>query len=147
MLIKGYELSDELIVEIGKFAVLWNLFEKDYCGYHCTPNTIIEACEYISISNEKQVVLAKALNARRLWFDQLYHNFILSGLYSDDRHPKEDEIKYIESFLKQEADTTCGCLLCISRIRNNLMHGLKDVETLNSQLEIFRAANGILESI
>ena len=29
MLIKGYDLSDELIVEVGKFALLWNLFEKN----------------------------------------------------------------------------------------------------------------------
>lgn len=147
MLIKGFELSDELIVEIGKFAILWNLFEKSYFGYKCTPKKIMEICDCVSVSFEKQESLAKALNDRRMWFEQLYHDFILNGLYSDDRSPTEDEINHIETFLKQEDNTTCGCLLCISRIRNNLMHGLKDAEMLNKQLEIFKAANGILESL
>jgi len=147
MLIKGYDLNDELIVEIGKFAVLWNLFEKNYFGYKCFPKKIMEMCDCISVSIEKQESLAKALNDRREWFGQLYHDFILNGLYTDDRSPAEDEINHIEAFLKQEGNTICGCLLCVSRIRNNMMHGLKDVEKLNSQLEIFKAANGVLESI
>lgn len=147
MLIKEFDLSDELITEIGKFAILWNLFEKGYFGYKCTPKKIMEICDCVSVSIEKQKALAKALNDRRVWFEQLYHDFILNGLYSDDRSPTEDEINHIETFLKQEDSTTCGCLLCISRIRNNLMHGLKDAEMLNKQLEIFKAANGILESL
>lgn len=147
MLIKGFELSDELIVEIGKFAILWNLFEKSYFGYKCTPKKIMEMCDCVSVSIENQEAFAKALNDRRAWFEQLYHDFILNGLYSDGRSPTEDEINHIEAFLKHEDDSTCGCLLCISRIRNNLMHGLKDAEMLNKQLEIFKAANRILESL
>ena len=147
MLIKGYDLSDELIVEVGKFALLWNLFEKNYCCYECTPAKIVEICGFASVGEGKQAALAKALNQRRSWYDQLYTDFIIGGLYSDNRRPKEDEINYIEAFLKQEDDPVCGCLLCVSRIRNNLMHGLKDVETLNSQLDIFKAANGVLEDI
>ncbi len=147
MLIKGYDLNDELIVEIGKFAVLWNLFEKNHCNYNTTPAKIVEVCGYASVSEEKQAALAKALNDRRLWFEQLYNDFIVGGLYSDDRSPKPEEINHIETFLKQEGNGICGCLLCVSRIRNNMMHGLKDVEKLNSQLEIFKAANGVLESI
>ncbi len=147
MLIKGYDLNDELIVEIGKLAVLWNLFEKNYCCYKCTPAKIMEICDCISVGKEKQSALAKALNDRRLWFEQLYTDFIVGGLYSDNRHPKEDEINHIKAFLKQEDNTFYGCMLCVSRIRNNLMHGLKDVDTLNAQLDIFKAANGILESL
>ena len=147
MLIKGYDLNNELIVEIGKFAVLWNLFEANYFEYKCTPKRIMEMCDYKSVCIEKQESLAKALNDRREWLEQLYADFIVSGLYSDDRHPTEDEIKHIKAFLKQEGNTICGCLLCVSRIRNNMMHGLKDVEKLNDQIEIFKAANGVLESL
>lgn len=147
MLIKEYDLKDELIVEIGKFAVLWNLYEKKYCNCHATPAKIIEVCESISVSVEKQSALAKALNDRRMWFEQLYTDFIVGGLYSDSRQPKQEEINHIEAFLKQEDNTICGCLLCVSRIRNNMMHGLKDVRMLNDQLEIFKATNGVLESL
>ncbi len=147
MLIKGYDLNDELITEIGKFAILWNLFEKNHCNYKATPARIIEVCDYLSVSVEKQAALAKALNARRFWFDQLYTDFITGDLYSDSRQPNKNEINHIKEFLKQEGNTICGCLLCISRIRNNLLHGIKDVEKLNTQIEIFKSANHILESI
>ena len=147
MLIKGYNLNNELIVEIGKFSILWNLFEANYFGYKCTPKSIMEKYDCIPVSSEKQQPLAKALNDRREDLRQRYHEFIENGLYSDDRSPRRDEIRYIEAFLKQEGDTICGCLLCVSRIRNNMMHGLKDVEKLNDQLEIFKAANGVLESL
>ena len=50
--------------------------------------------------------------------------------------------------MKQEGDDLRqGCLLVIFRIRNNLMHGLKCIEQLNDQLELFKAVNGVLESL
>ena len=147
MQIKGYNLNDELIVEIGKFAVLWNLFEKIHCDNKCNNRKILEDCSYLYVSSEKQNRLAVALNRRREWFEQLHTEFISKGLFSDDRQANEDEIKQIEAFLKQDGNTLYGCLLCVFRIRNNMMHGLKDVETLNTQVEIFKSVNDILESV
>lgn len=148
MKVKNYELSDNLIAEIGKFTILWNIFEKIHCNFNCNITKIQATCKYLRIDKEKQAKLAEVLNARRIWFEQLYKDYIARNLYSKDRHPREEEIKSIETFLKQDgADFTLGCLLCICRIRNNMMHGLKDVETLNEQISIFQAANEILESI
>ena len=48
---------------------------------------------------------------------------------------------------QEEDDLRCGCLLVIYRIRNNLMHGLKCIEQLNDQLELFQTVNGVLESL
>lgn len=42
---------------------------------------------------------------------------------------------------------TRGCLLVLHRIRNNLMHGMKLLEGLDGQIELFRAATAVLESI
>lgn len=121
MLIKEYNLDDELIVEIGKFAVLWNLFEKHYCNNNCNLAKILDICESVSVSKQNQAKLADALNDRRSWFGQLYTDYIVDGLYSDSRYPKESEIHSIETFLKQEDDDTIiGCLLCVYRIRNIL---------------------------
>ncbi len=147
MLIKGYNLDDELIMEIGKFAVLWNLFEKNYCNNNCSSKTIVDACNNITVSKDSQAALAKALNKIRSWFELLYYDYIMKGLYSSNRRPKAYEIKYINAFLKQEGNTICGCLLCVYRIRNNMMHGLKNVDELNNQLEIFKTANKVLEEL
>ena len=64
------------------------------------------------------------------------------------RQPQEDDKRLMEEFLKQSGDDlTCGCLLTIYRIRNNLMHGLKQIEDLNTQLDLFKAVNEVLESV
>lgn len=148
MKIKNHELNDRLVIQIGKFAILWNLFEKIHCSYNCTPEKIKDACKYLRIDKEKQAKLAEALNTHRNWFEQLYNDYIVEKLYSKNRHPNKEEITAIEAFLNQDGeDWTYGCLLCVYRIRNNMMHGLKEIEKLNKQIGIFQAVNEILESI
>ncbi len=147
MLIKGYNLNDELIMEIGKFAVLWNLFEKNYCNNNCSADKIKNECKNLSVSKDSQAALAKALMDMESWIGIPCKVFIIYGLYSDNRQPNANEIKHIEAFLEQKDDTIVGCLLCVYRIRNNMMHGLKDVEGLNNQFEIFKAASKVLEEL
>ena len=59
-------------------------------------------------------------------------------------------MKMMQMFLLQignNDELVCGCLLVIRRIRNNMMHGLKVIKELNDQIELFRSANEVLESI
>ena len=59
-------------------------------------------------------------------------------------------MKMMQMFLLQignDDELVCGCLLIIHRIRNNMMHGLKVIKELNDQIELFRSANEVLESI
>ncbi len=76
-------------------------------------------------------------------------DYVQDGLFPEGARQSRDEDKTLmENFLKQDGDKlTCGCLLTIYRIRNNLMHGLKPIEDLNTQLELFEAVNEVLESV
>lgn len=54
----------------------------------------------------------------------------------------------MKQFITQSGnELTRGCLLVLYRIRNNLMHGMKLLERLDGQIELFRAATAVLESI
>lgn len=81
MLIKGYRLSNETVIEIGKFAILWNCFERDYCDNNCNPAKIKRVCQRLSISQESQKILAEVLNTRRGWFGQIIPEYVETGLY------------------------------------------------------------------
>lgn len=149
MKLEGCNLDDKLVMEIGKFTILWNCFERFQCGNRCNPTKIKSVSTMISIDKEKQTELAKVLNERRSWFGQVISEYVETGLYPGNarQNQKEDRL-LMEKFLEQEADDLCcGCLLVIYRIRNNLLHGLKCIEQLNDQLELFQAANGVLESL
>ena len=149
MKIKNYNLNDELILEIGKFSVLWNCFERFQCTNSCNPNSIRAICAKISIEKDKEVVLATVLNKRRSFYNMIIHEYVQQGLSPiGARQPQEDDKRLMEEFLKQSGDDlTCGCLLTIYRIRNNLMHGLKQIEDLDTQLDLFKAVNEVLESV
>lgn len=42
MNIKGYKLTDEIVIEIGRFAILWNCFERGFFNNKCCPKKINE---------------------------------------------------------------------------------------------------------
>lgn len=149
MLIKKYELKEETVLEIGKFAILWNLFEHDWCSNNCNPRRIREVANRISIDSEKQACLANVLNKRRSWFQQLEADYVRDSLHPGNaRKSSEEDMEIMSQFMQQTGvDLTCGCLLVLHRIRNNLMHGIKIVSELDGQIELFQAANAVLENL
>lgn len=149
MLIKGYSLQEETIFEIGEFAILWNLFEHTWCNNNCNPTKIKNIANSISIDIEKRIQFSNVLNKRRLWFDQLELDYVKESLHpSNARTSSEEDMEIMCQFIEQTGDElTRGCFLVIHRIRNNLMHGIKLLEELDGQIELFRAANAVLESI
>ena len=149
MKIKNYNLNDELILEIGKFSVLWNCFKRFQCSNSCSSNKIRTICANISIDKDKEDALATVLNERRSSYNMIIPEYVQQGLFpTGARQPQEDDKRLMEEFLKQSGDDlTCGCLLTIYRIRNNLMHGLKQIEDLDTQLDLFKAVNEVLESV
>ena len=149
MIIKGYRLSDETVMELGRFAILWNHFEGTYCGNNCSVREIKRVYQRLALDEGKQKELATVLNERREYFGQIIPDYVDTGLYPGNaRRTGEEDSVLMQKFMEQEEDDVrCGCLLVIHRIRNNLMHGLKCISDLDGQIKLFRAVNGVLESI
>ncbi len=151
MQIKGRNLENETVLEIGKFAILWNCFEKEYCNNNCKAAVIREKANLIQIDIGTQANFADVINKRRIILGQSITEYITNGLHGKNAHGSlETDMNTMCKFLEQSGDydeLVCGCLLVIRRIRNNMMHGLKAVSELNKQIELFRSANEVLESI
>ena len=150
MKIAEYEIKDRVVTEIGKFAILWNCFERTFCNNNCSPSVIIRISNDIVIDNEKKQTLVDVIKRRQyLLYDDDVNNYVNDGLHPENARQSDEEIKqYMLDFIDQSSrDTKIGCLLVIHRIRNNLMHGLKIPENLIGQYELFKAVNGVLESV
>ena len=119
------------------------------CNYECSPSKIKEIAGKVPIDATAKAQLAKVLNARRHLFNQLIPEYVEESLYPENAKKASNKNKEImQRYLEQTGDQQiCGCLLILYHIRNNLMHGMKLLEELNGQLELFRAANAVLESI
>ena len=105
MEIKGEKLNDELVMEIGKFSILWNCFERFQCDNNCNAEKIRFVCSRIGIDKDKQAELAKVLNERRSWFGQSIPEYVGTGLYPGNaRQNRPEDRMAMEQFMKQEGD-------------------------------------------
>ena len=151
MEIKSNNINDETVLEIGKFAILWNCLEKEYCNNNCKAAVIREKANLIQIDIGTQAKFADVINKRRIKLGQSITEYITNGLHGENAHGSpETDMNTMCKFLEKCGDydeLVCGCLLVIRRIRNNMMHGLKAVSELDKQIELFRSANEVLESI
>lgn len=54
MKIRDFELKNKTVLEIGKFAILWNWFEKEFCENNCNYSRLKDAFENVRIDSKKQ---------------------------------------------------------------------------------------------
>lgn len=141
MKIRNFELKDQTVLEIGKFAILWNWFEKEFCNNKCNYRKLEKVVPDINMDFQCQKKLAEILEAA----------YEENALYPDNAKTSNTDLKEkkaIEGFLLQrEEDRALGCLVSIYRVRCNMMHGLKVIWQLDEQHELFEAINKVLESI
>lgn len=145
------QLSDEIVTEIGKFSILWAEFEKTL-GNKCSDELLLEQKNNVLIKDEILIKFNSSLHGRIEYFDEDVEAYTNYNLIPENAHrPRDKYIKLMKDFLNLdefvEKDWICGALLCIYRIRNNLLHGLKYIDELNGQLELFKSMNKVLENI
>ena len=149
MKIAGLTVKNNVVTEIGKFAILWNRFEHRFCNNHCNLSKIIENGKSIIIDEIKLNNFREAVKKRMELFGVDSTTYVFHELHLDKKYMSpEDCRRYMEQFIDNtKPDNITGCLLIIYRIRNNMMHGLKDINELDGQLDLFQAANGVLEDL
>lgn len=139
----GCNLQEETMLTIGKFAVLWNIFEREKCKNYCTASKI-EKLTFTT--SDKWQQLAEVLKQRQEQFDLTEGQYIARKLRQQGLNP--ERIEKIKKFLQSNGqEEVVGGLFAIYRIRNNMFHGLKEWQMLDSQVELFNAVNKVLESI
>lgn len=149
MEINNKKLNNEIVLEIGKFTILWAEFEKEYCNNNCNSNSIWDFSTMYDIKREVLKDFAEKLKGRVDYYgvdEFIYVNYNL--VPEGARTPSSLDLNTIQDFLNfNGANLVAGAFLAIYRIRNNLLHGLKILSELNGQLELFKAMNKVLENI
>lgn len=146
MLINDVNLKEETILEVGKFAILRNIFEKEKCENNCNIKWLEEIAKDIQTSKSWQnFATALADRSRYYWFP--YPTYIVKSLDMSKRLSKSQKEK-IKDFMENNGTRSIeGGLFAIYRIRNNMYHGLKEFKDLNNQIHLFKAINAVLEEI
>lgn len=141
--IHNCSLQQDTVLSIGKFAILWNIFESQKFENDCTVNKI----EKLKLNKSEQWhQLAEVLKRRQEQFDLTEEQYITRKLRRQGLN--SERIEKINKFLQSNGqEDIVGGLFAIYRIRNNMFHGEKDYQMLDGQKELFNAVNNVLESI
>jgi hypothetical protein len=143
-----HELDESRLMSIFYFSLIWNLYEKELCAKN---GKIGEHPENHSQTFAEKVDQNQLIRI----FDYFKQRYVLDGQPTDHFNTfefKSEPIKnevfgYLSSANPSNKDML-NALLCIAfRLRNNLFHGVKDVEKLYEQNENFRQINLLLMNL
>jgi hypothetical protein len=146
--IKNHNLNQETVLEIGKFAILWSEFEKTQCNNNCSCEKIEEIARQYCASNAWQE-FAKVLQSRIKNYGETVSNYVDSNLNPENAYAMNNACKEkVEQFINSEGkESLVGGLSAIYRIRNNMLHGLKELRELDGQIELFKSMCKVLEEL
>jgi hypothetical protein len=128
------------------FSLIWNLFESVACGRQASPTSIRDAVDRAGDSGRlKQATYAKYVDyfrERYLHDGNIDHVFAV--LFMDHARSQTVVRGVLLGEMNDLNNIVYALLLIAHRIRNNLFHGNKGIETLHTQTELFRVINRLL---
>ena len=137
------------ILNILHFPLLWNIFERDcfsnYAGIGQVHNFVED---FLNIEHVNEIVLNSAwsfYHTRYIKFDNTPTNYFNENLFNEsEQRYKETALNNLKNNNPQPKQKLEALLLIFFRLRNNVMHGNKNISTLYKQDELFRHANLLL---
>ncbi len=129
------------------FSLIWNLFETHACQRHATPTSIRRSVDHADESGRlalnRYERFVHYFRDRYLSYGQGFDTFFDRLLLTHSE--SQTAVRRALSGQARDLNNIVYALLLIAhRIRNNLFHGNKDVQSLPQQTELFTAANALL---
>lgn len=139
------ELKEDELTSIKDFSLIWNIFENRVCENHCSVNTLTVKLSEIDFN-------LNCFNGSLEYFKNRYtSNGTTNDLYDSLSFRANDNKQLVTAVLLGQENGTNEIILALSiiiyRLRNNLFHGLKQIETINEQRRNFEVANKVLKEI
>ena len=129
------------------FSLIWNIFETKACRRHATPASIRRSVEHADESGrlrrEKYQTYLEYFRNRYEPADNSIETVFSQLLMTDGR--SQEVVR--RALLGESNDTNnivYALLLIAHRIRNNLFHGNKAIESLPRQTDLFTVINSLL---
>ena len=138
-------LDKNVIFTIGEFSLLWNVFERQFFGTECSLKKILENKDHNYIITDKTINISKNLreyileNAK----NKLFRYLPTTNLLNEKPYTSESNDAKLKNscreWLKRNDDYVdiVAVFGILYRIRNNLFHGNKLLNDIQTQHELF----------
>ena len=138
----GINLNEEDLTSVKDFALIWNIFES----YVCLSNFRIQTVE-TELQNHQFDI-----NEFQPFLDYFRNRYITNGNFNG-RFPHlnfrpTDRQLLVEEVLRgnnvNPREIILALVIIVYRFRNNLFHGVKDIQVIDEQRDNFTNANALL---
>jgi hypothetical protein len=131
----GDTLAPETVDVISNFTLMWNFFEGVVCDNYANIRCLERLSEKISQGGSLSVDIEDAV---RFWAARYLTGAEFNHLFQGLRFRPNDCRGHVEAVLRKEKtdprSKLLAAMIIIYRLRNNLFHGLKTIDTLNDQI-------------
>jgi len=153
------EISEYTVMEIGRFAILWNRFEAYYFDKSYSRSRLDATLPTLLGEYDEQstIEVSLAMNKRIQELDlhglgnDCTDYYIRTKLGVTDRGNDIIDVKnFIDNYFEQgQSDRMRAAIISIHRIRCNMFHGEKDADAtdirgLSAQIPLFESINKFL---
>ncbi len=129
------------------FSLIWNLFETHACRRHATAESIRHSVDHADESGrlrrERYERYLGFFRSRYLTPDRTT-DFFFDHLLLTERRAQEVVRRALHGESQDLNNHVYALLLIAHRVRNNLFHGNKKVESLPRQIDLFHTVNALL---
>ena len=144
------EFNNSRIKSILFFGLIWSIFEKEVCNN----NAKIFDSRTLSLNLMAQLDTQSKRRISLIWnhflkryIDQDTHN--INNIFENFTFNPNDDKNFVEYALRKQKNASyeekCEAIIrVIFRLRNNLLHGQKDVTRLYEQNDNFKNSNKFL---
>ena len=144
----GSRLTPETQHSIADFTTMWNFFEGNLCRNEGNVTAFESVADRYRPSAEQH---QKVCGCLAFWRYRYTDEEVILPRFDRLEFRARDRRPLVESVLlgknDEPHDVLLATLIIIYRLRNNLFHGLKSLETLNDQVENLRTATYCLSVV
>jgi hypothetical protein len=141
----GINLDENDLVSIKDFSLIWNIFENSVCNNH------------YSVQQVGQTIASRLFNIADFQpqLDYFKNRYVANGATNtrfDNLHFRANDRKEsVRQVLLEQVNTVpeiiLALMIIVGRFRNNLFHGIKDIQVIDQQKTNFDNANAFLKAL
>lgn len=146
--VSAHDLHEDTLKALSNFTLMWSIFEKVACDSSASVTKFEALAEDLVMRTARFDALQEAMDfwIARYWTGSEF-NDRFNGLNFRATHHR----KHVEAVLKGDVldfkSKVNALMLIVYRLRNNLFHGIKEVEFLDDQMENLDMASRVLATI
>jgi hypothetical protein len=145
----GHALRPESVAVISSFTLMWNIFEGAVCRTDANIRLLEEHAKEIA---QRRLLLPDIECGVQFWRQRYVTGATFNNRFKRLFRPKEKKPReHVEAVLLSKQNDPESQLLAVMiviyRLRNNLFHGLKQIDELNDQVQNLTMACRVLAAI